>query len=308
MTAQAALVVVGALLAVGLFSAGLYQMARVAADRRNAFQAAEFHDSTRQRTALDDLDARVRSTRPGRWLARELDLAGVRQRPSLVIGAGLVVALVSTYVLWRIAPLLGFFGVLAGYLGIRAYLRREQARRREAFVAQLPELARVLANASFAGLSLPTAVAIAGEELAEPSRTELSRVADRLKFGASLPHALEELQERVGSRETKVLISTLVVSARSGGSLVSALREIAATLDQRKETRREIQTTLSQAVASSNLVIVLGFGMLLLVNAIKPGTVDRMTREPLGQAALLIGGAFFVGGWLVIRRMTRIEP
>ena len=301
------LIIVGTLVAVGLFVAGLYQLGRLSNQRRLAVSAAEFHDAQVSRTWFDDADRRLARTRPGRWLVRELDLAGVSHRPSIVVMVGAAVGLVATYALWRFAPLLAVFGLVAAYLLVRAYLRREQVRRREAFVGQLPELARVLANASYAGLSLPTAVAIAGDELAEPAHTELGRVATRLKFGAPLSSALEDLQERVGSRETKVLVSTLVVSARSGGSLVSALRDIAVTLDQRKETRREIRTILSQSIASANLVIVMGFFMLLLVNSIKPGTVDLMTRNPIGQLALLIGGSLFVGGWLLIRRMTRID-
>lgn len=302
------MIVLGSLVAVGLFAFGVGQLARVASGRRQAVAAAEFHDSSRVVSGLDAVDQRLARMRAGRWLARELDLAGAQQRVSTVALVGLATALIVTYIVWQFAPILAVFGLLAGYGAVRGYLRREQVRRREAFVRQLPELARVLANASYAGLSLPTAVAIASEELSEPARTELGRVATRLKFGAPLSTALDDLQTRVGSRETKVLVSTLVISARSGGSLVSALRDIAETLDQRKETRREIQTVLSQSVASSNLVIVIGVGMLLLVNTIQPGTVDKMTREPIGQAALVVGSALFAGGWLLIRRMARIEP
>ena len=61
-------------------------------------------------------------------------------------------------------------------------------------------------------------------------------------------------------------MSTLVVSARSGGSLVKALRDISLTLDDRKEVRREVRTTLAQARATSTLVTAMGIGMLLMLN------------------------------------------
>lgn len=304
---EPALIILGSVTAALLAAAGVYQLLQAASGRRRAVAAAEFHTASTEARLLDDLDRRFVRMRVGGWLARELDLAGSKQRPVMVFGVGLLVATVVTYFLLGFAPLLAALGLLVGYLAIRAFLRRSQQRRREAFLAQLPELARVLANASHAGLSLPTAVAIAGDELAEPARTELSRVATRLNFGAPLQTALDELQDRIGSRETKVLISTLIVAARSGGSLVSALRDIALTLDERKETRREIQSTLSQAIASANLAILLGFGMLLLVNTIEPGTVDRMTREPIGQVALVAGGGLFIGGWLLIRRITKVD-
>jgi tight adherence protein B len=235
-------------------------------------------------------------------------LAGVRRSPALVLAAGTAVAVVTAVALWTLlAPAFGVAGVSAGVLAVRAYLRRERTRRLESCVAPLPQLARVLANATNAGLSIQTALGVAAEELDDPSRAELRRVATRISFGTSLEEALRELDERLPSREIAVLTSTLVVSARSGGSLVTALRGIADTLETRKETRREIRTTLAQSLATGYLVIVLGFGLLFLLNTMAPGTVETMTTSPAGQVALVVAGSLFVGGFLAIRRMTRIE-
>ncbi|MFW5473240.1 type II secretion system F family protein [Knoellia sp. CPCC 206450] len=279
-----------------------------ARDRHVAISGAESGSDDDATSALQLFDRWFRRTRPGRWLERELEFAGIERAPSVMFFGGLSLGLVMVVLIANLlAPLLAVAGLGLGFLGVRVYLKRAQERRREAFVSQLPELARVLANASYAGLSLPTAIAIAGDELAEPARTELSRVATRLRFGAPLTTALDELRQRVGSRETSVLISTLVVASRSGGSLVTALRDIAGTLEQRKETRREVKTTLAQPVATSYFVIVLGVLMLLMLNTMQPGTVDKMTRSVVGQAALLISFSIFGLGFWAIRKMTRID-
>ena len=52
---------------------------------------------------------------------------------------------------------------------------------------------------------------------------------------------------------------------------------------------------------------LVAFGLLLLLNVINPGTVETMTRNPLGQGALVFAGGLFTVGFVVIRRMTRIE-
>jgi tight adherence protein B len=266
-------------------------------------------DLVRRDPRLARLDRALRRTAAGRRLERELTLAGVRRSPTLVLAAGVTVGAVAAVALWSLlAPAFGVLGVLTGAVAVRGYLRRERTRRLEAFVGQLPDLARVLANATDAGLSIHTAIGVAAEELDDPSRAELRRVATRIAFGAGLEEALLELDERLPSRECAVLTSTLVVSARSGGSLVDALRGIADTLETRKETRREIRTTLAQSLATGYLVIVLGFGLLLLLNLMAPGTVQTMTTSPVGQVALVVSGSLFAGGFLLIRRMTRIEP
>jgi tight adherence protein B len=303
------LILLGTLVATFAVLLGVRDLIGVAGDRRQIVQAVVGDDVYGGLKPVDRWDRMFRGTSLGRRLERELVLAGVDRRPIVVAGAGLLVALGVALILWTLlAPVIGVLGSTAGFIAVRAYLARERSRRLEAFVVQMPELARVLANASNAGLSIHTAVGVAAEELEEPARTEMKRVDNRLRFGVSLDRALAELSERLPSREVAVLVSTLVVSSRSGGSMVTALRDIAETLEQRKETRREIRTTLAQSLATGYLVIALGFAILLMLNLIYPGTVELMTNQLIGQVALVVAALLFGGGFAVIRRMTRIEP
>jgi tight adherence protein B len=305
---MAPMILAGTLVATVLFLLGVRDLRAVAAGRQQAIDSV-IGDELYPGSALDRWDRTFRSTRLGRRLERELIFAGVAYRPFVVFVAGLGTGLLSAVVLWQLlAPVFGVLGLTVGVFAVRAYLRRERERRREAFIAQMPELARVLANATNAGLSIPTALAMAGDELEEPARSEMKRVSTRLGFGTGIETALAELGERIPSREVGVLVATLVVSARSGGSLVSALRDIADTLEDRKETRREIRTTLAQSVATGYIVVGLGLLILVMLNTMQPGTVDRMTRNPIGQVALVVVGALYLGGILIVRRMTRIEP
>lgn len=289
--------------------AGLVDLAAVSFRRRALVAALDSGDSAPFTSRIDQWDRYFRRTPPGRWVERQLVLAGEEDRRPLTVGSvavagGLAVGWVLAI---GLAPLFGLLGIAAVVGGIRWWLGRARERRREQFVAQMPELARVLSNATSAGLSIAGAIGVAATELQAPAGPELARVASRMRFGASLDSAMGDLEERVPSREVGVLVSTLLVSARSGGSLVSALRDIAETLEERKETRREILTTLAQSTATGYMVIVLGFGLLFLLNAIQPGTVDAMLASWAGRAALLVAGSLFVAGFLLIRRMTRFD-
>lgn len=285
------------------------EMLALARDRRRYIAGAEFTDhDDRVESSLRSWNNRFVRTRAGAWLARELDLAGLTAQPIVVALVVLLLAAVAATAIWMLlAPVLAAVGLAVAYLGLRAYLRRTQQRRLEKIVTQMPELARVLANASYAGLSLPTALAVASRELPEPVRGELARITNRLNFGAPIETALQEFRDRVRSREVGVLISTLVVSSRSGGSIVTALRGIAESLEQRKETRRQIRTALSGPLVTADVIVGLGVVLLLALNAIQPGTVERMTRSPVGVAGLAIAAALFAGGYVAIRRIARID-
>jgi tight adherence protein B len=299
---------VGSVACVLLALVGLRNIMSLATERRRIAAAAAGVDDLSDLPVVDRANRWFRTTRVGQVLERELTLAGVPAKPVVVFAGVVGVGLAVCYITWTaLAPVFGILGLSAGFLALRSYLRRAKSRRLEAFIAQMPELARVLANATNAGLSIPTAVAIAGDELDDPARSELQRVSNSLRFGADIESALDEMSTRLPSREVSVLLSTLIVCARSGGSLVSSLRDIADTLEERKETRREIRTTLAQSLATGYLVIVLGAAMLFLLNAIQPGTVEAMTSNIIGQIALVVSFALFVGGFLLIRRMTRLD-
>ncbi|MFV0452738.1 MAG: type II secretion system F family protein [Propioniciclava sp.] len=303
------LIALGAAVAVVVALLGMRDLFSLSTARRRVVHAAELDTSDGEGSSFRAWDARFRRTRLGRYLVRELDLAGIHAPPLAVAFIGLVVGVAAGWAIWAfLAPPLALVGIAVGVLVVRWYLSRAQLRRQDAIVAQLPDLARVLANASYAGLSLSSALRYASTEINEPSRSEIARVAQRLRYGAPVSAALDELRDRVKSREVSVLIATLIISARSGGSLVTSLRTIAESLDQRKETRRQIRTILSGPSITATSIILMGIGALVLMNAMQPGTVDTLIREPLGVGALVLSAVLFAAGWLIVRAMVRIDP
>ena len=255
-----------------------------------------------------DLDRRLRRTRAGKRLELKLAATGLDITP----GEFFVYMMAGVAGLWLVgqASLAPFFGPIAGLLGVWAafqFLNWQRQKRIEKFINQLPEMSRILANATQAGLALRTAIGMAAEELEAPAGQELARVTDRLAVGHSMDEALGELADRLPSRELVVLVTTLVLSNRAGGQLVGALRNLTDTLEERKETRREIRTQLSQVNMTSYAVPVLGIGSLFLMNGVKDGALDRMTGSPIGQACVIIAFGLYAVGFVLIRRMSRID-
>ncbi|MDQ1016615.1 type II secretion system F family protein [Streptomyces afghaniensis] len=254
------------------------------------------------------IDRRLRRTKLGKKLELRLAATGLDITP----GEFFVYMLATVAGLWLIgqAALAPFFGPLAGLLGIGVavqFLNWQRQKRIEKFINQLPEMARILANATQAGLALRTAIGMAAEEMEAPAGEELGKVSAQLAVGASMDDALSELADRLPSRELVVLVTTLVLSNRAGGQVVSALRNLTETLEERKETRREVRTQLSQVNMTSYAVPVLGVGSLFLMNGVKDGALDRMTGSPFGQAAVIIAFSLYAVGFVLIRRLSRID-
>ncbi|MGO4417956.1 type II secretion system F family protein [Streptomyces sp. MCAF7] len=254
------------------------------------------------------VDRRLRATRLGRKLELRLASTGLDITPGefFVYMAGAAIGL------WVVAAALlaAFFGPIAAVVAVWsafAFLNWQRQKRIEKFINQLPELSRILANATQAGLALRTALGMAADELEAPAGEELAKVADKLAVGHSIDDALGELAERLPSRELVVLVTTLVLSNRAGGTVVSSLRNLTQTLEERKETRREVRTQLSQVTVTAYVVPLMGVGTLLLMNRIASGSLDRMTSNFWGQAAVVVAFALYGVGFFLIRRMSKID-
>ncbi|ARF57175.1 type II secretion system F family protein [Streptomyces gilvosporeus] len=281
-------------------------------DRRQAIvdRLADEHGlpPAARRRRFPSVDRALRGTRLGRHLEQRLTATGLDLTP----GEFLVALLAAMAVLWLIAQatLAPFFGPIAALVAAwsaAAFLNWQRQKRIEKFINQLPELSRILANATQAGLALRTALGMAAEELEAPAGEELARVSDKLAVGHSVDEALGELAERLPSRELVVLVTTLVLANRAGGTVVGSLRNLTKTLEERKETRREVRTQLSQVVITAYVVPLLGIGTLLLMNRIAPGAIDRMTSTFLGQAAVVTAFALYALGFWFIRRFSKID-
>lgn len=253
-------------------------------------------------------DEWLRRTEVGRGMVLRLSASGTDLRVVdfvlIVVAAAAVAFQLSSVLLpvWA-ALLVGLAAVRACY----ATLRRLREKRHDAFVNQMPEVARVLSNASSAGLSMATGIAMAAKELEEPAATELLKVREELRLGASIDQALHNLERRMPSREVGVLVTTLVIQQRAGGDIVSALRDLAATLEGRRELHREIRTMMAGEVAGAYFVLAIGIGALLFLNQIEQGLVERMLSSVLGVGALLVAGTLMSVGLLMVRRITKVE-
>ncbi|GHJ35351.1 type II secretion system F family protein [Streptomyces sp. TS71-3] len=261
-----------------------------------------------RRRRFPGVDRRLRGTRLGRTIERKIAVTGLDLTP----GEYAVYTVASLLVVYFAVETVftSFFGLIAVLVGLwcaNAFLNWQRTKRTQAFIGQLPELTRILANATQAGLALRTAISMAAEELDDPAGEELRMVADQLSVGHSLDDAMNELSERLPSRELTVLVTTLILSNRAGGTIVSSLRNLTDTLEERKETRREVTTLLSQVKVTAVAVPVLGLGFLLIINSMRSGALDAMTGSTVGKIVVVIAAVLYGLGFFMINRLTRIR-
>jgi tight adherence protein B len=304
---QIALALLGVTMVVAILALRLFvrdRAERAAMADRSALEHAE-RRASRLRYRID---RRLLRSSVGRSLGLRIGSAGVRVMAVDFVALCVAAFALGTLLINVLAPL--WLSVAGGVLCVRgcfAWIEKQREKRRLAFVAQLPEVARLMSNASSAGLAIRAAIDMAAEELDEPASSELGLVSEELSLGQSVGRALQNLEERMPSRDVGVLISTLVIQQRSGGDLVNALQDMADTLDQRRDLTREIRTVMAGSVFTGYMVAGLGAVTVLLMNAVTPGVLDDLTSSLPGLIALGVAGGLYALGFVLIRRVTRVE-
>ena len=297
--------------AVASLAIGCWGIATLTGDRRRT-QDLEESMGVSEKSVSPSMSSRLaRRLRNARWVTgmqNRLMAAGFQWPADRVLIAVIVIILViltgGQVLMGKLAS--AVLAVTFPLVFLR-WLEHRRMKRTQRFVAQLPDLARLLANGSSAGLSMRRCLGMAATELMSPACEEIGGVVTQLDIGWPVEQALQKLSERLPSREVGVLVRTIVIQQRAGGELVRALNDIAASLEDRKELRREVGTTILGASISGYAVILIGLGAVLLMNIAKPGILDMMASSFLGQIALAVAGVLFAGGVVMMRLVSRVD-
>lgn len=222
-----------------------------------------------------------------------LQLCGAAAMTGLAIGAVL-------------AGLVAGVGLAAGcsWLASRSLVwhRRRYRRRLDQGTAAA---ALALADGLAAGQSVRGALTLCGKGLGGPIGKELRSVGHELELGAETETALERLRTRARSRRVDLIVAAVRIQRRSGGSLATLLRGIAATLEDQDRLDAEVRAATAQARFTSVVVLLLPIAGLLLAELAAPGIVGGMAASTAGAWLLGAAAVLQLSGLLLISRLTR---
>ena len=181
------------------------------------------------------------------------------------------------------------------------------AKRRAAFNEQLPEALATMTNALRAGFSLSQAFDSVVEQGDAPMSEEFAVLQRQLRVGMPFEDALESLSRRVGSDDLTLVTTAILVSRKTGGNVTEIFDRISETIRGRQKVARKVKSLTAQGrlqgVIVSAMPVFLGVAMTL----VKPKMMIPFLTSPAGVLAVLGMFALIAVGWLMIRRIVRID-
>ena len=201
---------------------------------------------------------------------------------------------------WRAGVLVGI--LVAGTLLILPifYLKQRQARRRNTFTNQLPDVLTLLVGSLRAGYGLSQAIELVAREVPEPAAKEFQRVIRAMSLGLPMHQALEGMAERVESDDLDLVVTAINVQYEMGGNLSTVLENISETIRQRVRVLREVRVLTAQQRMTGNILAGMPIFLAVALSIISPGYFDAFFEEgwtrllPLGAAAMMVLGFVFI--------------
>ena len=181
------------------------------------------------------------------------------------------------------------------------------AKRRERFNLQLPEALATMSNALRAGFSISQAFDSVVEQGEAPINEEFAILQQQLRIGMSFEDALESLSQRVGSEDLTLVTTAILVSRKTGGNVTEIFDKISETIRGRMKVKRKIKSLTAQGRLQGLVVSVMPLFLGVVMTVLKPKLMIPFLTSAPGMLSVLGMSALIALGWLMIRKIIRID-
>ncbi len=205
------------------------------------------------------------------------------------------------------SPIYAIAGALLLGLMPWLYLRYKRNKRIRSFQHQMPDAVDLLARAMRAGHAFTTGMKFVADEFDKPLGSEFQLTLDEINFGVGVGEALKRLAGRVGSPELGVFVVSVILQRETGGNLSEILVQLGTILRERFKLQGKIVALTGEGRITALILFAIPFFIMFILYIMKPDVFAIMFENPTGRMLSLASIVSMVFGYLVIRRMLRLD-
>jgi len=242
-------------------------------------------------------------------LDAELEAAGVKVRSGEFVVLSVVAALVGVVLGAALLNNLILALVVGGVAGAAPSfaLRMAMKRRADRLREQLPDVLTIMASSLRAGHSFMQSLDAVAKEIPQPAATEFQRVVSEIRLGRPVDDALEALAERVGSPDFRWAVLAVNIQREVGGNLAEILDNVADTLRERAQMRRQVQVLTAEGRLSAWVLTLLPISIAVYMFITNPDYIGLLVTTNLGRIMLIVASTLLAIGVLWMRKIVDID-
>lgn len=239
--------------------------------------------------------------------------------PKKITELGIIASIAAFFMFF--IPLLDFKSMVSSltgvFLGFAAgafvftlpgkYVKFLRARRKDKFNEQLVEALGTMSNALRAGFSINQAFESVVSTGEKPISQEFNVLMQQLRVGMSFDDALKSLEQRVASDDLTLVCTSIDIARRTGGNLTEIFDRISDTIRGRMKIERRVKTLTAQGRFQGIIVSALPVVLGIILTMLKPQMMMPFLLSAKGIIAIIVMFALIIVGWLIIRKIIRID-
>jgi len=235
--------------------------------------------------------------------------AGVNWMVAPVMGISIVSTVLTAWIasLFISSVLLAVVvGIIAGIIPYVSLLILREQRFRKCDQL-LPEAIDLMARGLRAGHALTAVIEMVGSEIADPIKTEFTRLHEEHSLGLSLRDATMNLVERLPRDDVRFLATAILLQKETGGNLALILDKTAAIARERARLRGQLNIYTAQGRITGWILCLMPFIMFGLLSAVNWDFEKLLFTEHTGRVFIVIGLCLMVAGVFVIRKIIDVK-
>lgn len=182
-----------------------------------------------------------------------------------------------------------------------------RVRRLRRFEEQLPDALMMLAGGMRAGVGLSSAIQQLVREAQPPLSQEFALLLREQRLGVTMEQALANLNRRIPTPTTTLMVSAMRIASETGGGLAETLERTAHTIRSRLQMEGKIRALTAQGKLQAWVMGLLPLLLMLVLNKMEPEAMSLLWETRMGWATLAALAFWELIGIYVIRRIVAID-
>ncbi|MDA5093096.1 type II secretion system F family protein [Aliiroseovarius sp. KMU-50] len=199
------------------------------------------------------------------------------------------------------------FAALFSIVAAFAAVGIARMKRKKKFVTQLPGTIDVMVRSLQAGHPLHAAIAMVSKEMPDPIGSEFGLLNDQITFGYDVETAFQNLQDRVGVDELKLLTVTITVQSGTGGNLAEILENLSKMIRDRLMLKAKIRAISAEGRMTAVIMAFFPFGLFLVIKTLAPDYFQPLIETGYANTVITICLIMMGIGIVVLNRMVNFD-
>lgn len=224
---------------------------------------------------------------------------------ALIWGLAIFIPLLLALLITK-SPIVAFGVAVIG--GIIPYLlfKRKRKKTTAKFTKQLGSALDTITNALRSGSTFQSAMRSIVKDMPDPISSEFKKAVSEMDYGIPQDVALTHMYERTQNEDLKLLVTSLRLVQKTGGSLTDVLATISNTIHSRIQIKQKIDSLSAQGRMSSILIGALPVGVFLFIMITNPNYVKPLISTTTGRLLLIVAAIMELLGFKIIQKITNI--